>query len=364
MTVDTSVCLAGLKLKTPLILAAGPLSRDAQSIRRLAEAGCVGAVVLKTIYSTDADTPRPYLAKVKGGLLNFDWSATGVGFWTDNRFGQLLDLGLPMIASIYDGDDGTLVRIAQTLERLGAAMIELPAAGTPPARLQQLVSRVRAGLHIPIAVKIGWNEPDLRSSVKAVEDGGADVIVATNTVGPCLAIDTETGRPLMGNCRGYGYLSGAAIHPISLRVVADAVSMTELPVVGVGGVEDAHSAVAMFMAGAQAVQLHTAAILRGVGVFGKIAEGIESYLEMHGHASLDALVGMSQQYLVDEPAFDRFLPVVNRRRCNHCSLCERMCVYGAVTMVGELPQFNLHKCRGCGLCITACTPGALATEKV
>ncbi len=361
MAADISTEIAGVRLKSPVIVSAGPLTRDVPSIQKLARHGGVGAVVIKTIYSKAADTPRPYMAKIPGGLLNYDWSASGIDDWSHEQFAELAALGLPMIASVLDKDDDTLISMARAVEERGAAMIELPAGGLPTAeRVRERVGKLRRNLRVPLAVKIGFTVPDLRAWVEAIEGAGADAITAINTIGPGLALDTETGRPLMGNVRGYGYVSGQALHALSLRVVADVVSLTRLPVMGVGGVQDADGAIQMFMAGASAVQVHTAGILKGLSVFPKLANGIAHYLEVHGHGSLADIMGMSQQYLSLERHWDRLVPEVQDEDCTGCSLCARACVHDAITMVDRLPQFDGALCHGCGLCISVCAPHALS----
>jgi dihydroorotate dehydrogenase subfamily 1 len=361
MAPDINVSLVGVGLETPLVVSAGPLTRDVRSIERLAAAGGVGAVVLKTIYRQPAETPRPYMAKVSRNLLNYDWSAPGVEEWTPERFERLRACGLPIIASVLDKDDEVLVEMARTMQERGAAIIEVPSGSLPSAeRVLERTAKLRSELTVPLIVKIGSTVPKLDAWVGAIEDAGADGITAINTIGPALAIDAETGKPLLGNTRGHGYLSGPALLPISLRVVADIVAYTDLPVMGVGGVDTATSAVQMLMVGAQAIQIHTAGILKGLGVFQKIASGLTQYLDSHGHSSLAAIRRVSQQYLTPERSWDVFTPHLERELCNHCALCERVCVYEAVTMQERLPLFAAAHCHSCGLCISACPTGALS----
>ncbi|MGC9357336.1 MAG: 4Fe-4S binding protein [Anaerolineae bacterium] len=357
---DISVELAGLSLESPVIVSAGPLTRDVRSIRRLVEAGGLGAVVIKTIYAERAETPRPYMAKVGDNLLNFDWSASGIDEWTEAKFERLAALDLPIIASVGDKDDDVLADMACKMARLGATMIEVPSSGLKTSeQVRERVAALRSAVDVPISLKIGSNVTDLEGWVAAIEEGGADAITAINTIGPGIVLDTETGRPLIGNVRGRGYLSGPALLPLSLRTVADIVALTDLPVMGVGGVEDVTGALQMFMVGAQAVQMHTAGILKGFATFSSVATGLEKYLDDRGYESIIAIRGMSQQYLVSERMWDEFLPQLDPEICIHCRRCERVCVYEAIKMVERLPQFSAAHCHSCGLCISVCPTRAI-----
>ena len=106
-----------------------------------------------------------------------------------------------------------------------------------------------------------------------MENAGADGLVMINSFGPCMGIDVESGLPLMGSREGYGWLSGAAIKPLAVRCVYDAAKIVKIPIFGVGGIASGRDAAEMFMAGASAVQVCTAGILKGPGIYGKIAEG-------------------------------------------------------------------------------------------
>ncbi len=90
----------------------------------------------------------------------------------------------------------------------------------------------------------------------AALDAGADALVLVNTV-LGLAIDVETRRPTLGN--GGGGVSGPGILPVALRCVYECrAAFPDTPIVGVGGVSSGEDAVAMIMAGANAVEVGTA----------------------------------------------------------------------------------------------------------
>ena len=109
---------------------------------------------------------------------------------------------------------------------------------------------------VPRWAKLSPNVPDLVEIATGAVDGGADGLTLVNTL-LGLALDTESGRPVLG--AGGGGLSGGAVHPVAVRAVWECRSaFPELPIVGVGGVFSGHDAVELLLAGADAVQVGTA----------------------------------------------------------------------------------------------------------
>jgi dihydroorotate dehydrogenase (NAD+) catalytic subunit len=122
-------------------------------------------------------------------------------------------------------------------------------------------------------------------------DAGVDGLTAINTV-RALSIDIETGRPSLSN--KYGGLSGGAIRPIALRCVYELREKFDIPIMGCGGVSTWEHAVQFFLAGANAVQVGTAA-LQTLNRFNSINFGILEYMEKKGVRNLDELVGVAHR---------------------------------------------------------------------
>jgi len=124
----------------------------------------------------------------------------------------------------------------------------------------------------------------------AAQEGGADAVVATNTMS-ALAIDVESGRPILGNV--HGGMSGSALKPVAVRCVYDLYEALDVPVVGVGGISSPEDAVEYILAGARAVEVGTA-VWDGIDVLGEIADGVAEYKERKG-LTHDELVGRAHE---------------------------------------------------------------------
>jgi dihydroorotate dehydrogenase (NAD+) catalytic subunit len=109
---------------------------------------------------------------------------------------------------------------------------------------------------VPRWAKLSPNVPDVTEIAAGALEGGAHGLTLVNTL-LGLAVDTESGRPILG--AGGGGLSGAPVHPVAVRAVWECrAKFPEVPIVGVGGVMTGRDAVELLLAGADAVQVGTA----------------------------------------------------------------------------------------------------------
>ena len=203
----------------------------------------------------------------------------------------------------------------------------------------------------------------MRTAAEAAAEAGADGIVAINSFGPCLGVDIETGRMLMGSKEGYGWLSGPALKPLALRCVFDVTRAVDIPIIGVGGISKGTDAIEFFMVGACAVGVCTAAILKGPQVFGRIARQIEKWLDEHGYASVDEVRGLAIRRWEGRAFRTAHVPpMLDVDACTGCRLCETSCVYDAirVDVMDKKAILTPERCYGCGLCVTRCPVRALA----
>jgi dihydroorotate dehydrogenase subfamily 1 len=300
------------------------------------------------------------MAEIKGGFLNTElWSELPKEQWLEREYKMAKETGLPVIISLgYTADE---IRELAPLVRPFADALELSThyVGSDLSPIVSALKAAKAAVQVPVFMKMSPH-PNIQEIAVAVEKAGADGLVMINSFGPCLGIDVESGLPLMGSKDGYGWLSGAAIKPLAVRCVYDAAKRVKVPIFGVGGIASGRDAAEMFMAGASAVQVCTAGILKGPGIYGKILKELDEFLDSHGYADITEIKGLTHRR-VAERAFlaTVIVPAVDQKRCNLCGLCETSCVYGAISASGEL-LIDAKRCFGCGLCVTRCPKGALA----
>ena len=355
---DLRVEVCGLQFRNPILPAAGPPVRDGAAILACA-AGGAGALVAKTISVHAAQPPEPNMAEVQHGMVNTElWSELPPEQWLEREYALARTAGLPLIVSLgYTPEE---IEALAPRVRPFADAVELSThyIGDDPAPMVGAVQAAKRALDVPVFVKLSPHGHDMAAAARLAADAGADGIAAINSFGPVLALDIETRMPRLGGPNGYGWLSGPAIKPLAVRCVRDIARAVEIPVIGVGGITRGTDVVEFLMAGASAVQVCTAAILRGPAVFGKIAGELNAWLDAHGHASVGEVVrtALTRGWLPGRPE----IPVVDLDACNGCGVCETSCVYGAIHVVDGRIALDGERCSRCGLCVTRCRRDALA----
>jgi dihydroorotate dehydrogenase (NAD+) catalytic subunit len=147
---------------------------------------------------------------------------------------------------------------AETCAALDDVTIELnlscPNVDEAPESAAEIVAACRAATSLPLYAKLSPAARDIAEVARAVETAGADGLSLVNTIRG-LALD-EHLRPRLG--RGVGGYSGPALKPIALAAVYACRRVTDLPIVGMGGVATGADILEMIAAGATHVALGTA----------------------------------------------------------------------------------------------------------
>jgi dihydroorotate dehydrogenase len=101
-----------------------------------------------------------------------------------------------------------------------------------------------------------------------------------------------------------GGLSGRPLFPLATGVLAQVYQLSEgrLPLIGVGGVDSAETALAKIEAGASLVQLYTGLIYEGVGLVAEILNGLSAALDRAAATSLADLRGTRAHEWAARPA--------------------------------------------------------------
>ncbi|MCB0878560.1 MAG: tRNA-dihydrouridine synthase [Thermoleophilia bacterium] len=179
---------------------------------------------------------------------------------------ELLDV--PVVASI-GGDVDQLDVLAERVTAAGwASGIELNLScpnvdgglvAADPAAVERVVARVRArvGTNVVLTAKLTPASGAPAAVARAAEAAGADALTCGNTM-PVRAVGDDGAAVLGGGMNGG--MSGAWLHPIALRLVAEVADAVAIPVIGLGGVDGVAAARRMRDAGARIVGVGTGAV--------------------------------------------------------------------------------------------------------
>ena len=298
---DLTTRIGSIVLPNPVMTASGTAGHGAELARYVDLAG-LGAVVVKSLSAEPwAGNAAPRLHETRGGMLNsVGLQNPGVEAWLETELPELLATGARVVASIWgftvDAYEKAASMLAAAPPQVIAVEVNLSCpniesrrdmfAHSPTATAATIEATAACGR--PRWAKLSPNVTDIAEIAVAALDAGAEAVTLINTV-MGLAIDPETRKARLGN--GGGGLSGAAIHPVAVRAVADVhAARPDAAIVGVGGVGTAEDAIELLLAGASAVQVGTATF-RDPRASGRILRDIGAWCRRHGVRRLADLIG-------------------------------------------------------------------------
>lgn len=357
---NLKVTFDGLTLKNPLLPASGPLVGDLEKLNFIKAQG-VGAVVTKTISSTAAKVPRPCIYGDKYFVMNSElWSEYDKETWLTEilpKFEKSKDQ--PLIISVgYTKEDMDLL-IPDFNEYADAFEVSTHYVGKDLTNIQETVRTIRKHTDKPVYMKVSPHIPDKVAFATAVRDAGATGVAAINSLGPTMKMDIQGREIIYGGSSGFVWTSGPAIKNLAIATVYTIKqAMPDFTVIGVGGVASAEDVIEFHLAGADAVQMLSAAMLKGKDLYSKIIKDLPKVLEKYGFKSIQEVIDTK---LVQNLSYEKKTLNVNHDTCTKCGLCERICPYFAITLEDRI-SFNHEKCFGCELCVSKCPVKAIYTS--
>ncbi|MEL7608089.1 MAG: FAD-dependent oxidoreductase [Bacillota bacterium] len=288
---DISTTLCGIKLRTPYILTSGPLSYAAEGLIRAHQAGC-GAVVTKTIRLARAINPANHIGRLgETSLINCEkWADSDPDLWYNREIPMTKAAGAVVIGSVGHTPQEARA-IVEDVERAGADIIEL--VSYAEETLLPMLEFTRDHVKIPIICKLSANWPDpVGTAIRCIERGAAG-ICAIDSIGPTLKIDIKNARPEMMGAGGYGWMSGEAIRPISLRINSEIARQKPgfENLYGSGGCMSAEHAVEFLMVGCNSVGVCSVGIIRDVEYIEQMCYDLSKLLKKLGYNNLDEVRG-------------------------------------------------------------------------
>ncbi|MFS0689367.1 dihydroorotate dehydrogenase [Sporosarcina sp. 179-K 8C2 HS] len=296
--VKLNVDIGGLNLKNPIMPASGAFGHE---MEKVLDFNKLGALVPKSItMHPRGGNPTPRVCEVTAGMINsIGIQSKGLEYYLKEIIPAYSKYDSPLIASI---SADSLDEFAEMSDIIGnhpdVSGIELniscpnleqdgKAFGMDADISYQLVKQVKSVTNVPIIAKLSPNVTSIQEIAIACEKGGADALTVANTL-LAMAIDIHTMKPKIGNVMGG--ISGPAIKPIVVRMIYQVYQVTEIPIIGCGGVMNAEDAIEMIIAGATAVQVGTASFIHPT-IMVDIIEEIELFMREKGMNDIHELIG-------------------------------------------------------------------------
>ncbi len=295
----TSVVLAGVELKNPVMTASGTFG-SGMEYSEFVDLNRLGAVVTKGVANIPwPGNPTPRVAETPSGMLNaIGLQNPGIDVFCSRDLPFLKKYDTKVIVNVCGK---TTEDYCQVVERLGSEPVDLLeinvscpnvkeggiAFGQDPKALEAITKEVKKYAKQPVIMKLSPNVTDITEMARAAEAGGADVLSLINTL-TGMKIDIKRRRFALANRTGG--MSGPAVRPIAVRMVYQVAQAVKLPIIGMGGIATAEDALEFIMAGATAVSVGTANFYNPYASV-EIAEGIEAFMEEEKVSDIRELIG-------------------------------------------------------------------------
>ncbi|MCB2895700.1 dihydroorotate dehydrogenase [Streptococcus suis] len=272
MTKRLAISLPGLDLKNPIIPASGCFGFG-QEYADYYDLNQLGSIMIKaTTRHPRYGNATPRVAETPAGMLNaIGLQNPGVEAvlseklpWLEQHFPDL-----PIVANVAGFSNEEYAYVSGKISKApNVKAIELNIScpnvdhgnnglliGQVPELAYQAVKAAVEASSVPVYVKLTPSVADITLLAKAAEDAGATGLTMINTlVG--MRFNLKTRQPILAN--GTGGMSGPAVFPVALKLIRQVAQMTDLPIIGMGGVDTADKAIEMMVAGASAVGVGTA----------------------------------------------------------------------------------------------------------
>ena len=297
---DLSTKIAGLTMKNPVMTASGAFGYGVEFADFVNLEDIGGIIVKGTTLHAREGNDYPRMVETASGMLNcVGLQNKGVDYLCEHIYPEIKDIKTNMIVNVSGSSPEDYAECAARVNELAnIPAIELNiscpnvkqggmAFGVTTEGAAAVVKAVREVYKKTLIVKLSPNVTSIADIALAVQDAGADAVSLINTL-MGMVIDIEKRKPVLSIATGG--MSGPAVKPVAVRCVWQVAKAVNIPVVGLGGIMNAHDAIEFLLAGASAIEIGTANFV-DPAVTVKVANGINEWLDQHGCKSVGEIVG-------------------------------------------------------------------------
>ena len=298
--VNLGFSIGDLEFKNPVLTASGTFGYGSE-FDDFFDVSRLGGIILKgTTLEPREGNPYPRMAETPSGMLNsVGLQNKGIDYFEKSIYPRVAKYDTNVIINIngsYIDDYVALAERINKLDKIPAVELNIScpnvrmggmAFGTNLDSTREVTRAVRAVCNKKLIVKLSPNVTNIVDFALIAEEEGADSVSLINTI-LAMSVDVKHMKPALSTITGG--LSGAAIKPVALRMVWQVAKSVKIPVIGIGGIMNAHDALEFLLAGATAVQVGTASFIDPLTSV-KIVDGIRNYLEDKGFSDIKEIVG-------------------------------------------------------------------------
>lgn len=320
MSVDLRTKYIGFELAGPLVASASPMTGTLEGLHAVEAAGA-SLVVMPSLFEEQIEHEeltlhalREYGSESFAEALDYrpatDGYPLGPEAYLDTLRRARAELRIPVCASLNGCTAGGWAHYAHELEQAGASALELnvyvvstdleTSGAELERRMLDLVAIVRAAVHLPLAVKIGPGFSAPANMARRLVEVGADGLVLFNRyLRPDVDLEKLELVPSL-------VLSDSYDSRIPLQWIGILRGKVAASLAASSGVHTAEDALKLLLVGADAVMATSSLLKHGPGHFARLQDGLRTWMEEHGYASIEQLKGsLSRENCPDPSAYER-----------------------------------------------------------
>lgn len=297
---NTKVKIAGIELKNPVMTASGTFGSGAE-YSEFVDLNELGAVVTKGVANVAwPGNPTPRIAEIHSGMMNaIGLQNPGMEVFCERDLPYLQQFDTKVIVNVCGHAPEEYLAVVERLADEPADMLEINiscpnvnanflAFGQDPKHVEALTAQIKKIAKQPVIMKLTPNVTDIAEIARAAEAGGADAVSLINTL---TGMKIDINRRTFALANKTGGVSGPCVKPIAVRMVYQVAQAVNIPIIGMGGIQNAEDALEFIMAGATAVSIGTANFTNPYATVETI-RGIEAYMEKNKIEDIRDLIGI------------------------------------------------------------------------
>ncbi len=297
---NTKVKIAGIELKNPVMTASGTFGSGAE-YSEFVDLNELGAVVTKGVANVAwPGNPTPRIAEIHSGMMNaIGLQNPGMEVFCERDLPYLQQFDTKVIVNVCGHAPEEYLAVVERLADEPADMLEINiscpnvnanflAFGQDPKHVEELTAQIKKVAKQPVIMKLTPNVTDIAEIARAAEAGGADAVSLINTL---TGMKIDINRRTFALANKTGGVSGPCVKPIAVRMVYQVAQAVNIPIIGMGGIQNAEDALEFIMAGATAVSIGTANFTNPYATV-ETVKGIEAYMEKNKIEDIRDLIGI------------------------------------------------------------------------
>lgn len=293
------VNFAGIPFKNPVTTASGTFG-SGMEYSEFVDLSRLGAVTTKGVASVPWEgKPTPRIAETHAGMLNaIGLQNPGIDTFIQRDLPFLQEKNARVIVNICGSSKEAYVEVAERLAEEPVDMLEINiscpnvkaggiAFGQKPEMAEEITRAVKQVAKQPVIMKLSPNVTDIAEIARAVEAGGADGVSLINTL---TGMKIDVARKAFAIANQTAGMSGPCVKPVAVRMVYQVAHAVNIPVLGMGGIQNTEDALEFLMAGATMVAVGTANFFNPCATT-EIIDGLERYVKEEGLSSITDIIG-------------------------------------------------------------------------